>query len=146
MNYIIKKIESSETLALRHSVLRSHGPIEECIYPGDDDEKNFHLAVFYENEIEAIASFFLDNDPELGTKKMYRLRGMASSPKIRGQGFGKKLIHHAVKELKILKTDILWCNAREVAFGFYQNLGFSTYSDFFDIPGIGPHKKMKLNL
>ena len=35
-----------------------------------------------------------------------------------------------------------WCNARTTAIGFYEQAGWSTATDVFDIPTAGPHVKM----
>ena len=41
---------------------------------------------------------------------------------------------------------MLWCDAREVAFGFYERMGFVFLNDTYDIPDIGPHRTMALDL
>ena len=84
----------------------------------------------------------LENDPELGPTKMYRLRGMASLPEAKGKGAGRALLNEAVVRASKLEASHIWCNARELAFGFYEKLNFEYYSEMFDIEGIGPHKKM----
>jgi len=82
----------------------------------------------------------------LSKNNQFRLRAMASSPKVRGQGFAKDVIIFALKELQKRETALLWCNAREVALGFYENLGFKTIGDFYNIPKIGLHKLMYFEL
>ena len=72
----------------------------------------------------------------------YRLRAMATSSKVRGENFGKLLIEFAIEELKNRKVDLLWCDARKVALGFYEKMGFNVIGDFYEIPIIGPHKLM----
>ena len=76
----------------------------------------------------------------------YQLRGMATHPRFNGKGYGKALIDFAIEYLKEYNTDYLWCNARSSAAGFYKKIGFETESPEFDIPGIGFHYEMKLNL
>lgn len=36
-------------------------------------------------------------------------------------------------------AEVLWCNARVGALGFYLRLGFATIGEEFEIAGIGPH-------
>lgn len=67
---------------------------------------------------------------------------MATSPKVRGENFGKQVIDFALEELKNRKVDLLWCDARKVALGFYEKMGFHIFGDFYEIPIIGPHKLM----
>lgn len=143
---LIKQITAEETITIRHEILRPHGPREDCYYPSDELEDSFHLGVFWGEELVGIASFMVENDPELGNTKMFRLRGMATTPAARGIGAGKLLIIKASDICKEQQATHIWCNAREIAFGFYENLRFKFYSDMFDIPGIGPHKKMHLAL
>ena len=38
--------------------------------------------------------------------------------------------------------DLLWCDARVAAAGFYERMGFTVVSEPFDKPGIGPHVGM----
>jgi len=47
-----------------------------------------------------------------------------------------------LEELKDRKVDLLWCDARKVALGFYEKMGFKILGDFYEIPIIGPHKLM----
>lgn len=43
----------------------------------------------------------------------------------RGKGIGKKLLNHALQDLKITKVDVNKDNAQAV--GFYERFGFQTY-------------------
>ena len=38
------------------------------------------------------------------------------------------------------------CDAREVAFPFYERMGFSFVSGRYEVPAIGPHRMMALKL
>ena len=38
--------------------------------------------------------------------------------------------------------DLVWCDARATAAGFYERMGFTVVTDEFDKPGIGPHVGM----
>ncbi len=64
----------------------------------------------------------------------------------RGMNAGKLVVQEALRVLKKENSDLLWCNAREVALGFYTKLGFSIEGDFFDVKNIGPHKVMYVKL
>jgi len=41
---------------------------------------------------------------------------------------------------------VLWCDAREVAFGFYERLGFGFMNEMYELPDVGPHRTMALVL
>jgi len=136
-------IDSKETYPLRLSVLWHHfDSLEQCNLAIDSLEETFHVGAFLNNEIVAIGTFTAQKNDAFSNEKQYRLRAMASSPKVREKGFGKMIIHFALAELQKRNVAILWCNARKVAFGFYEKLGFKTIGDFYDIPKIGPHKLM----
>lgn len=139
---LIKPIEAKDCLKIRSLVLRDRLEPSLCKVPGDEDPTTFHLGAFKQSKLIGIASFLKEECNELEESNSYRLRGMASLQDYQGQGVGRKLIEAAIEQLKTKKTSLLWCNAREIAFPFYENLGFEYYSDFFDIEGIGPHKKM----
>ncbi len=135
-------VSFNEVLNLRHSILKPFADIKECFYPGDDCPTSFHLAVQFEGEIRTIASFHKEACPNLESQFPYRLRGMATTIECRNYGFGSLVLNHAFKKICDRQGDLLWCKAREVAFGFYEKLGLTYEGDFFDIPQIGPHKVM----
>ncbi|MCZ4244681.1 GNAT family N-acetyltransferase [Pedobacter punctiformis] len=142
---MVKFIQPEEVLPLRSLVLRNGKPFSACVFEGDDRYDTFHLGFVADDQIRSIASF-MKNDffPDMGSG--YQLRGMATHPDFNGRGYGAALILFAVDYLKEYQIDYLWCNARSSAASFYKKLGFSTDSPEFDIPGIGFHYEMKLNL
>lgn len=136
-------ISSSETYSLRLEVLWQHkNSLEECKLDIDDMPTTFHVGVFKNNEIVAIGTFLQQQNEKFDAKNQYRLRAMATSSKVRGENFGKQVIDFALEELKNRKVDLLWCDARKVAFGFYEKMGFNILGDFYEIPIIGKHKLM----
>ena len=42
--------------------------------------------------------------------------------------------------------DLVWCDARTTAAGFYAHFGFTVVTEPFDKPGIGPHVGMLKDL
>ena len=121
-----------------------------CLFDQDkEDIESFHLGYFNDGEEKTalgIASFYkepLDNYEGNG----WRLRGMAVDQSGQGKGLGTKLLTHGTNLLKeVHGSTYLWCDARRVAYNFYQAFGFIYISDEFLIPGIGPHRKMLLRL
>lgn len=137
----IQLIQASEVIPLRHEVLRPHQPIETCTYPDDHAEKTFHLGGIKNGRIVAVGTFSNrshETDPEL----TYQLRGMATSPDVRGEGYGKALLEEARKVLAARQARGWWCNARLVAVPFYERSGLTIASESFEIEGIGPHHVM----
>jgi len=71
---------------------------------------------------------------------------MATLPEVRGQGVGRALVRRACEEATARGATFLWFDARKVAFGFYERLGFSYLSAPFEIPPIGQHRVMGTRL
>tara|TARA_R110002072_G_scaffold276051_1_gene437423 strand:- start:164639 stop:165022 length:384 start_codon:yes stop_codon:yes gene_type:complete len=120
-------------------MLRPGLPIESCHFDGDDDEQTFHLGAFVENKLVSVASFFFEKNPTFEDPYQYRLRGMATLPDYQKQGLSRELLKMAFPIVKQNMCSLLWCNAREVATGFYQTVGFEKIDNQFEIEGIGPH-------
>ncbi|MBB5639357.1 putative GNAT family N-acyltransferase [Pedobacter cryoconitis] len=138
---MIRRISKEDTLPLRSQVLRANRPLEDCVFATDDIEGGFHLGCFENGELISICTFIPENYKEKG-EGGYRLRAMATNPAFAGQGFGAKLINFALNELRLVHASYIWCNARTVAVGFYNRLGFEVISEEFEVPGIGPHYDM----
>ncbi|MBI2281935.1 MAG: GNAT family N-acetyltransferase [Bacteroidetes bacterium] len=136
-------ISAKETYPLRLKVLWQHkNSLNECGIDVDDLSGTFHVGAFKNGELVSIGTFLIQKNEKFKEKIQYRLRAMATSPVVRGENFGKKVIDFALVELKKRKVELLWCDAREVALGFYEKIGFKTLGDFYDVPIIGRHKLM----
>ncbi len=142
MTFQMKEIQATETYPLRHTVLRPNQDISTCNYPGDKDPTTFHIGAFKGEELIGIASYYQEKHPNFNEESQYKLRGMATSENYRGMNIGKELIIKAEEILRERQVDFWWCNAREIAFGFYTKLGLSKYGKMFEIDPIGPHKIM----
>ena len=139
---VAQRISSREVLTLRHRILKPHLSLEECLLPEDDLKTTFHLGIFYCEKLVTIATFMLQSHAHFSAGFPYRLRGMATDDKYRGQGFGTLALQNGVTLLKQMHCDFLWFNARRNAFEFYEKLGFQASGPVFEISGIGPHKVM----
>lgn len=136
-------IQSKQTYPLRLEVLWQHkNNLEECGLDIDEIETTFHVGAFKNGELVSVGTFLVQQNEKFEEKYQYRLRAMATSPKVRGENFGKEVIDFALKELKIREVELLWCDAREVAIGFYEKMGFNILGDFYEVPMIGKHKLM----
>lgn len=136
-------ISAEETYPLRLKVLWPHkNSLNECGIDVDDLSGTFHVGAFKNGELVSIGTFLIQKNEKFKEKIQYRLRAMATSPVVRGENFGKKIIDFALEELQNRKVELLWCDAREFALGFYEKMGFTVVGDFYDVPKIGPHKLM----
>lgn len=122
---------------LRAAVLRPGQPVSASAYPQDDDPQTLHLAAYDDaGAVVGCATFF----PEaLDGRPAWRLRGMATAPAARGQGYGSQLLARGLDELRQRRVPLLWCNARTSAVAFYERFGFQRRGAEFDLRPLGPH-------
>jgi predicted GNAT family N-acyltransferase len=135
----VKQIDAKDTHELRHKILRYDLPKDSCNYPGDDDDGTFHLGAYVDDKLVSVASFYIDNHPDIKDEFQYRLRGMATLEEHRKNGYSLALLQTALPLIEKNNIQTLWCNARSSAAGFYEKVGFEKISDEFEIEGIGPH-------
>lgn len=137
MSEAIRQATIGEILALRHAMLRAGFPIESARFDGDDDPRTRHFAAVDHDAVVGCASFMrVDYDGQ----PAWQLRGMAVARDRQRQGIGARLL--AFAEADCSDPPTLWCNARIEAVAFYERHGWRTASDLFDIPTVGPHRRM----
>lgn len=143
----IRQVSAEKILPLRRDILRPGYSLQESRFEGDLDANTFHLALFEENKIQAVATFMQNKNPLLPDSKQYQLRGMAVNHNLQGKGFGKAIFEKGEKLLRLKNIGYLWFNARKTAVDFYRKQGCRILGEEFDIPSVGPHFVMikKLN-
>lgn len=134
-----RKASVEEILDLREAVIIA-GTNRPSEYPGDRDETTFHMGGFVGGENVCCGTFLLT---DWFGEPAYQLRGMATREDVRGEGIGAALLA-ATERFILADTPVrqLWCSARVSAVGFYQRIGWSVVSDVYDVPNVGPHRKM----
>lgn len=142
----IQFIQPWETHQLRRSVLRPTQPLDEMEWPGDKAECSFHLGMWLGGHLVSIASFIRERNELLRGWIQYRVRGMATGSGHQGAGHGGALLRFGLDHARHHGADLVWCNAREAAIGFYAKEGFLTEGAPFLIEGIGTHQLMYLRL
>ena len=142
----IRKISAEQTFAVRHPVLRKGKPIESCHFDGDDLGTTQHFGLYEFNKIEGVISLFENNNPLFEDKHQGQIRGMAVLENNQGKGFGRQLVEHSEKVMKLQNVSLIWFNAREKAVGFYQKMGYEIVGNSFKIPDVGIHYVMWKNL
>jgi predicted GNAT family N-acyltransferase len=138
----LKQIDFRDTYPIRHKMLRPGRPVETCHFEGDDNDLTFHLGAYINEELASIASFYFKSHPEIEEEHQYQLRGMATLPEHQNKGLSRALLRTAFPIIQNNHVNLLWCNARTSAQGFYEKVGFEVVSDVFDIPDVGPHVVM----
>ncbi|MDO8408140.1 MAG: GNAT family N-acetyltransferase [bacterium] len=152
MPYLVEFVQLETILELRRRVL---APGQPAVFPEDCSPTTLHIAIFPPKRARGIssgtpvccASFVLTDQVE-GTP-YYQLRGMATDPKWQKRGLGSRLLawteqHFRCWMISVLQTPTvyLWCNARVSAVPFYEKQGWRCTGDVFDIPYVGPHRRM----
>lgn len=138
----IKAITGTDTIPIRHAVLRKGKPIEACPIPEDDLKSTYHFGLFYKNQLIGVSTFVVDHSKYFNEDSQYRLRAMGILDEFQGLGFGKHLLQHGVRFLTEKGIKRLWFNARIIAINFYKNNGFNTIGETFEIPKVGTHYVM----
>lgn len=142
---VIRVITAEQTRPLRARILRPGQPAEQLVYPGDDAPDTLHAGAILDDQIVGIATvsrqmplahFIL---PEDDLKSCWQLRGMATIPEVRGQGWGGRLLRVIIGHAAAHGGTFLWCNARTPVLGFYRRYRFVVRGDQFMIPHAGPH-------
>lgn len=144
----VQEIDSQLCYSIRNLVLWPHKKSNDCQIDIDHSEGAFHLGVFLENELVCVGSFFNQYNDKFSYSNQYRLRAMATLPKVQNRGGARVLIHFACNKLMQEGQELLWCDARITASKFYQKSGFSILGESYEIPIIGTHYLMykKLSL
>lgn len=132
----IQEIDWQTALPIRHKVLWPNKSESFCKVNGD--ETALHYGIFVNAKLVSVASIYING-------KSARLRKFATLPDFQGQGLGSRLIIDILNQLKERNIEILWCDARTTAVGFYQKLGMKQQGKEFDKSGI-LYIKMQINL
>lgn len=140
----VRLITAAETLPLRMSVLRPNRPVEVAKFPEDDFATTRHFGAFRDGKLLGIATLLRAELPAQPGELALQLRGMATAPEVRGEGFGRALILACLAFTRESGVPLLWCNARTSALGFYRKLGFEIVGAEFHVPDVGPHFRMMI--
>lgn len=117
--------DAATTRALRRAVLRPDHPAHAPM-PGDSDDA-IHLAAWDGTElVGAVALLPRPFPPRPEVSNALQLRGMAVAPDRRGAGIGALVFAAALGIADSRGDELIWCNARTSAVGFYERLGLRT--------------------
>lgn len=141
----VSRIPTEATYDLRSRVLRPGRPIEVVHYP--NDARSVHFGVLDGGQVVSVVTAHAE-DSELfpGVAGQWRIRGMATDPSCQGKGVGALGLKALLDWARSEGISLVWCNARLRAVSFYARHGFTIESELFEIPDIGPHYVMKVNL
>jgi len=133
----VRPVSQEQTRALRQSVLRPHQSVDEMA--DDEAPEAFAAGAFDGGDLIAVGLAAPD-----GTPGSWRVRGMATAPRARGQGAGTAILDALIQHATDRGAHRIWCNARTPARSLYERAGFRVTSEEFEVPDIGPHYVMEL--
>lgn len=142
MTLEIRPADPADVREIRHLVLRPHQRPDELVYPGDDAPDALHLGAFEDGRLVGIATIARDPPPGTSDGAAWRVRGMATMPKVRGRGIGGELLDACVEHARVRGGTLVWCNGRVPARSFYERHGFEVVRGPFEIPDTGPHVEL----
>jgi predicted GNAT family N-acyltransferase len=141
----VDEVPAEVTYDLRGAVLRPNGG--EIIWAGDEDPATFHLAASIDDRVVGVVRFSPAPCPWRPlARAAWQLRGMATEAAVRGSGAGRAMVEDGLRRVAERGGDVVWCDARVSAVGFYERMGFTVVTDEYDKPGIGPHVGMVVEL
>jgi predicted GNAT family N-acyltransferase len=143
---VVEEATLAETLPLRAAILRPGG--DPAAMAGDDDATTVHLAArTADGRVVGVVRFSPAACPwRPDARAPWQLRGMATDPEIRGAGAGRKLVEDGLRRVGARGGDLVWCDARMTAAGFYERMGFAVVTEPYEKPPIGPHVGMVIDL
>lgn len=119
---MIREIHANQTWEIRHKVMWPDESLDFVKIQGD--EKATHYGYFFNEELIAVVSVFLD-----ATNQSAQFRKLACVKKYQGKGIGSSLVHHLIEYTPV---DRIFCNARIEKTSFYSNLGFQETDEKFN--------------
>jgi len=140
----VELVAPEATYPLRQRVLRPHQRVTEVRVPGEDGRDAAHIAAVDANgDVVGTAVLVRETCPLLPERNpAWRLRGMATDERLRGQGVGGRVVRHAIGWVALRGGGLLWCQARLPVRRFYERAGFTAIGDEWVEPNTGPHIAM----
>ena len=110
------------------------------VWPGDDDPRGGHYAVLGDDGAPLAVGTVIPEAPG------WRVRGMATAADARGRGLGAVVLAALIEHARAQGAELVWCAARPRAIPLYERAGFVAEGEQYDVPELGPHRRMVLSL
>ncbi len=136
---VIRPVSLVQTRRLRQAILRPHQTLAEMA--GSEAPGAFAIGAFEGEGLVSVGLIAPDGEPD-----SWRVRGMATEAHARGRGAGSAILRALLQHARERGARRVWCNARTPARVFYERAGMKATSGEFDVPEIGPHLVMEVDL
>lgn len=130
-NIQITPVTIAEVLPLRDRMLRANLPAGDSELRSDRNADTLHLGARSGNELIGISTIAREDPAGVKSKDVWRLCGMAVNANLRGHGIGAALAEKCIDHAKLAGGCMVWCSARESAFGFYRSIGFELVGELY---------------
>lgn len=146
------EIPAAQTFPLRAAVLRPNVPLEAVSFGDENAPGSRHFGAFIAGELVGVGYISPLCEPQnidaptAATPGGWQLRGMSVAEDFRGRGIGRAVLRACIEAARAESAPVLWCNARTRAAELYRRAGFVGVGEVFEIAGIGPHLRMRLDL
>lgn len=140
----VREIPAEATYELRSRILRPGQPVEANKYPMD--HLGVHFGLFEGAQLISVVTAHPEDNARFPGQGHWRIRGMATDLSFQNKGLGLKVLLHLLAWGRAQGLPLFWCNAREKAIPFYERQGFKVESELFELPNIGPHRVMRIDL
>ena len=147
----IISLSAAQSFPLRAAVLRA-GLAPQAVDFGDEQTPDArHFGALLDGELVGTGYILPatepdDIDAEGATPGGWQLRGMSVADGMRGRGIGRAVLLRCIEATRETGAPVLWCNARVRATELYRREGFVGVGEVFEIAGVGPHLRMRLEL
>jgi GNAT superfamily N-acetyltransferase len=136
----VRWVAPEVTFPLRQAVLRPHQQVWELAEP-DDSAPDARSFAAIDAAGRVVGTGVVSRRPP-----GWQVRAMAVDPSCRGQGIGSLVLAAILDHVRARGGSLVWCNARTPAVGLYLRTGFVAVGTQFDLPHIGPHVRLELDL
>jgi predicted GNAT family N-acyltransferase len=138
----VEDSDADTTYPLWRDVLREGRPVARL----EDPAGTFHLAArTVDGRLVGVVRFSPAPCPwRPEARAPWQLRGMATDAAARRSGAGRALVAEGLARIAASGGDLVWCNARVAAVGFYERMGFTVVTEEFAKPEGGPHRGMAM--
>jgi len=138
-DFLVRPVSLQQTRELRQAILRPHQTVAEMA--GGEAPGAFAVGAFDGEQLLAVGLIAPDGEPD-----SWRVRGMATEAHARGRGAGSAILAALLQHARARGAVRVWCTARAPSRAFYERAGMSATSGEFDVPEIGPHLVMEVDV